>query len=309
MADFKCKCTNCSSILDVDEEKDAFICPVCGEPFVVEKARQKYIDEEMTEDEDTNGFVIHGGVLISYSGEDSEIVIPSNVVIIGENAFASKVTITSITIPDTVTRISDKAFNNCQKLREIDIPGSVSSVGDNVFENCTSLEKVVLGEGIVSIGDSIFRNCSNLSHVEFPVSLNYIGFYAFAGCVKLKNVDLKSGAKIETGAFDDCTQLTTDSKKDIIKNKRGCYIATCVYGSYSCPEVWTLRRYRDYKLGKTILGRLFIKTYYFLSPKIVKVFGKTNWFKKIWRKSLDKMVYRLNSVGYENTPYTDIDWN
>jgi len=30
----------------------------------------------------------------------------------------------------------------------------------------------------------------------------------------------------------------------------GCYIATAVYGSYNCPEVWTLRRYRDIKLKK-----------------------------------------------------------
>ena len=27
--------------------------------------------------------------------------------------------------------------------------------------------------------------------------------------------------------------------------KQGCYIATCVYGSYDCPQVWILRRYRD----------------------------------------------------------------
>ena len=25
-----------------------------------------------------------------------------------------------------------------------------------------------------------------------------------------------------------------------------CYVATAVYGSYDCPEVWTLRRFRDY---------------------------------------------------------------
>ena len=25
----------------------------------------------------------------------------------------------------------------------------------------------------------------------------------------------------------------------------GCYIATCVYGSYDCPQVQTLRRFRD----------------------------------------------------------------
>ena len=29
------------------------------------------------------------------------------------------------------------------------------------------------------------------------------------------------------------------------KKKQGCYVATCVYGSYDCPQVWTLRRYRD----------------------------------------------------------------
>ena len=42
----------------------------------------------------------------------------------------------------------------------------------------------------------------------------------------------------------------------------GCYVATAVYGSYDCPEVWTLRRYRDYELDTTWYGRVFIKTYY-----------------------------------------------
>ena len=30
------------------------------------------------------------------------------------------------------------------------------------------------------------------------------------------------------------------------KSSGGCYVATAVYGSYDCPQVWTLRRYRDY---------------------------------------------------------------
>lgn len=41
----------------------------------------------------------------------------------------------------------------------------------------------------------------------------------------------------------------------------GCYIATCVYGSYDCPQVWTLRRFRDYTLDETWYGRLFIRCY------------------------------------------------
>lgn len=88
----------------------------------------------------------------------------------------------------------------------------------------------------------------------------------------------------------------------------GCYIATCVYGSYDCPEVWTLRRYRDETLGSTWYGRLFIRIYYFVSPKLVKWFGKTRWFKKIWQKKLDRMVAKLQGQGVENTPYEDKKW-
>ena len=42
-------------------------------------------------------------------------------------------------------------------------------------------------------------------------------------------------------------------------NSDGCYIATAVYGSYDCPEVWTLRRFRDEVLRESVLGRLFIR--------------------------------------------------
>jgi len=89
------------------------------------------------------------------------------------------------------------------------------------------------------------------------------------------------------------------------KAKQGCYVATCVYGSYDCPEVWTLRRYRDFSLKNSALGRTFIKVYYAISPKIVKVFGKYAWFNKIFKKVLDKKVNRLSKKGFENTPYND----
>ncbi len=88
----------------------------------------------------------------------------------------------------------------------------------------------------------------------------------------------------------------------------GCYVATAVYGSYDCPEVWTLRRFRDSTLAKSFIGRAFIHTYYAISPTIVKLFGENKWFKAMWRKPLDKMVAKLNARGTENTPYDDIDW-
>lgn len=88
----------------------------------------------------------------------------------------------------------------------------------------------------------------------------------------------------------------------------GCYVATAVYGSYDCPQVWTLRRYRDFTLAKSWYGRLFVRTYYAISPTLVKWFGNTEWFKNMWRPTLDKMVKNLQEQGVENDPYEDLSW-
>lgn len=85
----------------------------------------------------------------------------------------------------------------------------------------------------------------------------------------------------------------------------GCYIATAVYGSYDCPEVWVLRRYRDYSLKNSVVGRLFIRIYYAVSPTLVKWFGRQAWFKLPWRKYLDKKVAVLKEAGYSDDKYED----
>ena len=108
-----------------------------------------------------------------------------------------------------------------------------------------------------------------------------------------------------TEDFED-SQQTSNQQTGNQQTNSGCYVATAVYGSYDCPQVWTLRRFRDYTLAKTWHGRLFIKTYYAIS--LVKWFGHTEWFKKMWKDKLDCMVANLNSVGVENTPYEDKEW-
>lgn len=108
--------------------------------------------------------------------------------------------------------------------------------------------------------------------------------------------------------FDPTYQKrNVEPKKELkYESKQGCYIATCVYGSYDCSEVWVLRRFRDYKLAKSWYGRLFIKCYYLISPRLVKLFGNKEWFKKIWRNKLNKMVEKYKLEGYEDSPYNDL---
>ena len=89
------------------------------------------------------------------------------------------------------------------------------------------------------------------------------------------------------------------------RRKKGCYVASCVYGSYDCPQVWTLRRYRDEYLEKSIAGRAFIRMYYTISPIIVAVFGKNEIVRDTWKKLLDPFVKRLQSRGYSDKKYYD----
>ncbi|MBQ7682499.1 MAG: InlB B-repeat-containing protein, partial [Oscillibacter sp.] len=94
----------------------------------------------------------------------------------------------------------------------------------------------------------------------------------------------------------------------VTANYGGCYVATAVYGSYDCPEVWTLRRFRDQVLAKTWYGRLFIHLYYAVSPTAVRLFGQSSLFQNFFRSILDPWVANLQSDGFESTPYNDMPW-
>lgn len=117
-------------------------------------------------------------------------------------------------------------------------------------------------------------------------------------------------AKFFAERFDEIEKSTPQTPPNfgLATAKGGCYVATAVYGSYDCPQVWTLRRYRDNILAKSWYGRGFIHVYYAVSPTIVKLFGRTAWFNKIWKKKLDAMVADFNAKGIENTRYEDKDW-
>lgn len=161
---------------------------------------------------------------------------------------------------------------------------------------------------------NILINCGNEIEEYFDMNDN-----DYKQCALLswkKALDLNSDYHKEHGSDfinpDDLKKFSTivhkyDSSYEIIE-KKGCYVATCVYGSYDCPEVWTLRRYRDFSLAKTWHGRAFIRTYYAISPTLVKWFGNKAWFRNMWKPKLDRMVNDLRSKGVEDTPYEDKKW-
>jgi hypothetical protein len=115
----------------------------------------------------------------------------------------------------------------------------------------------------------------------------------------------KSRTKYGRAAYENRNTYRSSNSGSSSSNNSGCYVATCVYGSYDCPEVWILRRYRDGYLDNRIFGRLFIKLYYAISPKLVKLFGNKKWFKALFKKFLEKKIEKLRIKGYADTPYND----
>lgn len=126
-------------------------------------------------------------------------------------------------------------------------------------------------------------------------------------CRAMKYPDMKYSNKSVSEYTSKIIQYEPGYRMPVLPKakKSGCYIATCVYGSYDCPQVWTLRRYRDERLAKKLWGRAFIRAYYAVSPTLVRWFGSFNWFSGLFRPMLDRMVDSLMSQGFENTPYQD----
>ena len=63
----------------------------------------------------------------------------------------------------------------------------------------------------------------------------------------------------------------------------GCFIATACYGSYDDSNVLTLRNYRDNYLSSRLLGRLFIKLYYFFSPPMARFISQSDKLRLVTR--------------------------
>ena len=139
---------------------------------------------------------------------EHEVVYVLNGASIGNTAFMSSTTLTSIYIPDSVTSIGTDAFNGCSNLASINIPNSVTSIGAYAFYNCTKLTSITIPNGVTSIGAYAFYNCTKLTSLDIPNSVTFIGIYAFAYCTKLTSITIpNSVTSIGSHAFYNCSGL------------------------------------------------------------------------------------------------------
>lgn len=145
-----------------------------------------------------------------YKGTAKDVTIPSKVgtatvTAIGDEAFWSVKTMTSITIPSTVTSVGKAAFNECTGLTKVVLPSKVTKIGESAFWYCTNLKQILIPKSVTSIGKNAFKGCDSLtayvikgsygeSHVKTLTNVKMV--YRYITSLKV----VKSAATLQVGA-------------------------------------------------------------------------------------------------------------
>lgn len=175
------KCPACAKAIEIPAETTEFFCPYCGSKFLRDAAyAYARMPEISTGEADLSDFIIVGTTLTAYTGSKPNVIVPSH-----------------------VTIIADEAFKGNKYLSTLVIPDSVTVIGIDAFRGCTSLTSVSMSNNVVSINKNAFYACKSLQDINFPRSLKTIGGCAFYSCSSLTAVLIPSSCKIGTFAFDE----------------------------------------------------------------------------------------------------------
>lgn len=100
-------------------------------------------------------FSMEGTVLKQYFGTEEHVSVPKGVTEIGEEAFLSCETLTSVTIPEGVVSIGDSAFCDCERLTEVVLPDSVIRIGRFAFYDCPELKHLTIPDAAKELGKDL----------------------------------------------------------------------------------------------------------------------------------------------------------
>ncbi len=151
-------------------------------------------------DDDTYG-------IISYEGDESEIVIPDTymakpVTILYDDLFKGHKEITSVRIPDTVKSICSFVFDGCSELSQIKLPAGLEDILQYAFVR-SGIEEIELPDTVKSIVPYTFKDCKKLKKIVCGPSLPKIGAWAFDGCDALSELEVSDDTEISPRVFGD----------------------------------------------------------------------------------------------------------
>ena len=171
------------------------------------------------------------------------IVIPKNIIAVGDRAFCGCENLSSVTIESGVRHIAATAFEECHEslyddttlpgftlvdgwlidrkyyydysIKSLDLTG-LRGVAGNEFNVCCGSDSklfakgvtnLVVGDGVTAISHGAFAYSYELEEVEIADSVAFIGENAFLDCGNLKRVKMPDSlrGKVPTSAFSGCS--------------------------------------------------------------------------------------------------------
>ena len=186
-------------------------------------------------------FKIKDDILVSYYGDEKEVIVPFGIREIREYSFLDCNQIEKINLPDSVEIVEPRAFYGCKNLKTVDVQRSVlplgfddkwlegtnaaftlieQAIGDSDIPDGLEIEndsvvgykgedsELIIPDGVGSIGDKAFYDCKTLRKVVICDGVTSIGKKAFAHCNGLETVIMPDSVKkIDDGAFEECRNL------------------------------------------------------------------------------------------------------
>ena len=128
-----------------------------------------------------------------------------------------------LVLPSTLTTIDDNAFNLYLKVKDVQIPYGVTTIGNHAFSDCYQIENIVLPGTVKKIGDEAFSVCDSLNSITIPASVTEIGkslahSYSGVSIFGYTGSTAESYAKENNYAFFSLSNTVGDVNEDGVVN-------------------------------------------------------------------------------------------
>ena len=138
-----------------------------------------------------------------------------------------------LVVPTDITILGFSTFSGCQSIKSVTIPNNVVEIGQNTFYGCSNLISVEGGENVKSIGPNAFRECENLQKAEIGSCVEQIHNETFYGCINLQTLYCKP--TIPPAISNNPFPFNSGMKIFVPRNS---YYS---YTQYSSPSIGTLQ--------------------------------------------------------------------
>lgn len=104
--------------------------------------------------------------------EDGMLVVPQNIIAIGNGAYRDNTDIRAVALPDMLDSIGDYAFSGCSSLSgELSLPQGITKLGAFAFYG-TNISRAFVPFGVAFVGQDLFSNCNSLKELVLASNLN-----------------------------------------------------------------------------------------------------------------------------------------